>query len=120
MLSQQLKGIGLSDEEINTYLNSDESVIYLQNGEVVDNEGNPISLQRGKFSWAAAAIRKKYSKLPKSVKNIINSFTNIEVILGLIQHFTGMVEDALYKACKYVGMPDWAAWTVSKGLTVLF
>lgn len=121
---EQLKELGLSDSDIDNYLTTDKTGITLYYGEAYDKDGNLITdgqdrVKRGKLSWAVKAIRKSYSKAPKPVKNLIAKYTQLEVLLGLIDHFTGAVEDAIYWACKQVGMPDWAAWTVSKGLTLL-
>jgi hypothetical protein len=89
----------------------------LQGNIVVENYGE--SRQKGKLSWAVKAIRAAYGKLPANVKGYIAKYAGLEAILGYIDHFTGAVEDAIYQACKYVGMPDWMAWAVSKALTLL-
>jgi len=118
----QLQSIGLSEQKINLYLYSNNSDLYIKDGLLFDKNGLRLdseSSEYGKLSWAAKAIRKGYNKLPKSVKNLINRYTKIEFILSFVEHCTGSVENAIYKACKYVRMPDWAAWTVSKALTLV-
>lgn len=121
---EQLQEIGLTEEEINEYLNSQDTGITLKNGLAYDKDGNILlveqnPLQRGRLTWAVNAIRRGYNRLPNSVKNLIGTYTGLQTLLGFIDHFTGAVEDAIYWACKQVGMPDWAAWTVTKGLTLL-
>lgn len=117
---EQLKSLGISAEDINTYLKSGKTGIILENGVAYDKEGNVLgSKERGKLSWAVKAIRKIYSKLPANVKSLIAKYAGLETILSLVDHFTGAVEDGLYWACKQVGMPDWAAWVVTKAVTLL-
>ncbi|MQW24096.1 MULTISPECIES: hypothetical protein [unclassified Lactococcus] len=99
--------------------------IYLIDGEAYDKYGNLIvdelgrPMARGKLSWAVKAIRKGYSKVPAPIRGFINKYGGLETILGVVDHFTGAVETAIYKACKAVKMPDWMAWAVSKALTLL-
>lgn len=105
----ELKGYGLSDSEIKEFNNFLSSGINVINGEVSGNIDigsldNEIQT-RGKFSSAVKLIRKAYNKLPSKVKKIIAKYTKLNVLLNLIEHYTGTLEDAIYNACRKVGMP---------------
>lgn len=75
--------------------------------------------EKGKFSFAVKAIRKGYSKLPPKIKGYIAKYLGLDAILGTLDHWTGAIEDGIYRGCKSVGMPDWMAWTVAKALTMI-
>ncbi|GBG96139.1 hypothetical protein [Lactococcus termiticola] len=99
--------------------------IYLINGIAFDKNGNAVvehygeSQNRGKYSWLVKAIRNIYHRLPGFVKSTIKKYVGLEGFLNLIDKATGSVEDAIFWACKQVGMPDWLAWTVTKAITLL-
>ncbi|MFK4881495.1 MULTISPECIES: hypothetical protein [Lactococcus] len=101
------------------------SEMILIDGVAYDSQGNIVvehygdSLKRGKMSLAIKAIKAAWSKLPLSVKNTIGVFGGIDVFLSTLDHWTGAVEDGIFWACKQVGMPDVAAWFVSKALTAV-
>lgn len=101
------------------------SEMIMINGIAYDSKGNIIveqygdSLKRGKMSLAIKAIRKAYKKLPLAVRNTIETFTKLEVLLGTLDHWTGAVEDGIFWACKQVGIPDVAARFVAKALTAV-
>lgn len=111
-----LKSFGLTDSQIKEFNNYEMSGLYVKNGVIVDENGAEA---RGKFTAIVKTIRKLYNKLPDSVKKLIAKYTNLDTLLGLIEHYTGTIEDAIYNACITVGMPDWAATLVTKTIMLL-
>ncbi|MDA9471958.1 hypothetical protein [Enterococcus sp. 5H] len=109
-----LKSNGLNANEIEAFNNYEPSGIYLENGKTFINGVEQIDMQRGKLTWAVKAIRKVWNKLPAGVKNTISGYVGINGFLNLIEHYTGSLENAIYNACKTVGMPTWAANFVTK------
>ena len=81
-------------------------------------EMNNTAQTRGKTSWIAKAIRKAWRKLPFQVRKTINAYIGLESFLNVIDHFTGTVENVVYKACKKVGMSNDTAWWVTKAITL--
>lgn len=123
MLPDNLHKLGSDSEIIKYALTKPSTGITLIDGIAYDKHGNLLAsehdqLTRGKLSWATKALRAAYSKMPKSIKGFIARYTSFEGLLTFIDHFTGTVENAIYQACKRVGMPDWMAWTVTKTLTL--
>lgn len=75
--------------------------------------------QRGPKTAIAKKILKIYNKVPPKVRNIINKYLGIRAIAQFLDHFTGFVEDGVYRACRNAGMPDDMARLVAKTLTFL-
>lgn len=48
------------------------------------------------------------------MKQIIAKYTKLSVLLNLIEHYTGTLENAIYNACRQVGMPKNIANFVTK------
>lgn len=109
-----LKEYGLSEAEILKFNNYILSDIYIKNGILSSYDVEDPILTRGKFTTAVKAIRKAYNKLPKKVKQIIAKYTKLSVLLNLIEHYTGTLENAIYNACRQVGMPKNIANFVTK------
>ena len=111
-----LRDLELTEEEIESFNNYEESNIVLNNGDAFldGKQLNTQSMQRDKFTWAVKAIRKSYNRLPKKVKQYIAKYTKLNTLLNIIEHYTGKLEDAIYSACKRVGMPNWMANFVTK------
>ena len=82
------------------------------------NQIKALKRERGKVKTAIKAIKAAYSKLPEPVRKYINRYFGLSAILSVLDHWTGAIEDGIYWACKQVGMPDGAAWFVSKALTM--
>lgn len=118
MDKDELIKFGLSDSEIKIFNNFTSSGIIIDNGEVSGNinldDLNSGEQMRGKFSAAVKLIRKAYNKLPAKVKSFIAKYTKLNVLLNLIEHYTGTLEDAIYTACRKVGMPKDVANFVTK------
>lgn len=99
--------------------NVKSSGIYLINGVPYDKFGNPLDSNngiqmKGKLSWAAKALKKAWNKIPLKYKKMMGGYAGFAKVLDYIDHFTGAVEDACYRGCKSIGLPDWAAWAVTK------
>ncbi|CEN87334.1 hypothetical protein GKD08_04085 [Paeniclostridium sordellii] len=73
---------------------------------------------RGKISWISKAVRKIWRKLPFKVRQTITAYVGLESFLNAIDHYTGTVENVIYKACKKVGMNNDVAWWVTKTITL--
>lgn len=63
-------------------------------------------------------VRKIWRKLPFKVRQTITTYVGLETFLDTIDHFTGTVENVIYKACKKVGMNNDVAWWVTKAITL--
>lgn len=77
-----------------------------------------IRQERGKWSTAVQMISKGYRRVPAKVRNYINKYIGLNVLLGALDHWTGWIEDGIDSICKGAGIPDWMAWTVAKALTM--
>lgn len=103
--------------------------IFLIDGKIVEWPANmpaptekqivALKQERGKWSFAAKKILKAYDKLPANIKSYINKYLGIHTIARLVDHYTGWIEDSLYKTCRDAGMPDWMARAVAKTLTLI-
>lgn len=76
-----------------------------------------IAEEKGKWGTAIKLIRKGYKKLPKNIRQYINKYIGLHGILKFLDHWTGSVEDGIYKACRKAGMPTWMARAVAKAIT---
>ncbi|MBC9808934.1 hypothetical protein ACN6J9_05905 [Carnobacterium maltaromaticum] len=114
MNEDELKAFGLSETEIAKFNQYKVSGIQLVDGKAFQNGQEIITMERGKFTWAVKAIRKGYNALPSKVKSFIAQYTGLNAFLGLIEHYTGALEDGIYKACIRVGMPSSVANFVTK------
>ncbi|CEO23403.1 hypothetical protein [Paraclostridium sordellii] len=80
--------------------------------------------QFGKLSLSTKAMRKIWRKLPFKVRKTIVQHTGltgaaaIQSIVSTVDHFTGSVEDGVYKACKKLGMNNHYSWWVTKTITL--
>ncbi len=81
-------------------------------------EVNNTPQTRGKITWISKAVRKVWRKLPFKVRKAITAYVGLESFLNAIDHFTGTVENVIYKACKKVGMNNDIAWWVTKTITL--
>ncbi|EOL45950.1 hypothetical protein [Enterococcus caccae] len=105
---------GFTSKEIEAFNNYESPGIYLENGKAFINGVEQLDMQRGKFTWAVKAIRKVWNKLPAGVRNTISGYVGINGFLNLIEHYTGTLENAIFNACKKVGMPTGVANFVTK------
>ena len=112
----QLKKIGFNDQEIGNYHNNLEIPIMIENGLV---ESNGQSGERGKFTWAVKLIRKAYNLLPASVKAYIVAHSSLDTLLSFIENATGTIQDAVYNACRKVGMNATVANLVTAAIMTL-
>ncbi|WP_068503267.1 hypothetical protein [Paenibacillus kribbensis] len=119
----ELKELGLSDDEIQRLLSIKPSGIYLINGAAYDRNGNSLEKNnsgaistQGKLSWAVKLLRAAWDKLPKGVQNAIGGTAGFSTLLSIIDTYTGAVEDAVLEGCKALGMSDTVAWWVTKTL----
>ena len=81
------------------------------------NLGSKNPVVKGKFSAAIKIIRKVFKKLPASVRNILNKF-GFEKFLSILSTLNTTIENAIYKACRAVGMNHWWATLVKNALMV--
>ena len=98
----ELRDLGFSEEDIINYHDNLNNPVYIQEGMVLNSKEQ--HKERGKFTWAVKAIRKGYNKLPKSVKRYIAAHTGLDTFLSFIENATGKIQDAVYNACRKVGM----------------
>lgn len=110
----ELKANGFTTEEIEAVNNYELSGVYLEDGKAFIGGVEQKEIQRGKFTWAVKAIRKVWNRLPTKVKTTIGSYVGINGFLRLIEHYTGSLENAIYSACKKVGMSSGVANFVTK------
>ncbi len=118
MSYEELKEYGLSDSEINAFNNFSSpynNMLDSKNPRNINFPNYNKNIQTfGKFSSAARIIRKAYNKLPRKIKNLIAKYTRINILLNLIEHYTGTLEDAIYSAFRKIGMPKGIANFVTK------
>ncbi|EUJ30125.1 Uncharacterised protein [Listeria grayi] len=118
----ELKELGLTDEEINELKNIKDTGITLENG-VAYKDGKVLkdgnSMQRGRMSWAVKALRAVWKKIPKKVKKTLGGVAGFETLLGYIDHFTGSVESNMQKGLRKMGFGKTTAWWITKILTAI-
>ena len=115
-----LYNLGISNLEISKLLNTSTTGITLENGVAYDTNGNILTVkERGKLSWAAKALRGAWNKVPSNVKAAMGGLAGFEVILGVIDRFTGTIEAACYQGALKVTGNETAAWWISKTLCLL-
>lgn len=110
----ELIELGLSFEEAEEFNDYQMSNINVIDGIAYIDGHEIISMERGKLTWAVKAIRKVYNKLPTKVKSVIATYTGSNGFLNLVEHYTGSLENAIYNACKKVGMSNTNANLVTK------
>ncbi|MEK4503932.1 hypothetical protein [Bacillus sp. FSL R12-0069] len=113
----ELQGLGLSDTEITQLLNTPSSGIMLYQGKVINN-GQHGQVQ-GKLKWAAQAIRQLWKELPGPVKERLGRVGALYTIAGVVEHYTGALEDAIYAGVLKEVKNETAAWWITKTLTLL-
>lgn len=107
------------DEVANHFNLTNKEKIDLQNSiSEYKEEMNNTPQTRSKISWISKAVRKVWRKLPFKVRQTITAYVGLETFLNAIDHFTGTVENVIYKACKKVGMSNDTAWWVTKTITL--
>ncbi|PFZ07903.1 hypothetical protein COL60_17890 [Bacillus pseudomycoides] len=74
---------------------------------------------RGKLSWAVKALRAAWDKVPANVKKAIGGTAGFEKLLGVVDRYTGAVEDAVYAGALAVTGNETAAWWIAKTLCLL-
>ncbi|OAB30219.1 hypothetical protein PMSD_20765 [Paenibacillus macquariensis subsp. defensor] len=100
-------------------LSVESTGIYLTNGVAFDKDGNQLMIrERGKLTWAVKAIRAAWDKVTTAVKTAIGGTAGLETILGVVDNFTGAVEDAMLAGCKVLGMNDTVAYWEKNSLLV--
>ena len=112
----QLKKLGFNDQQIRNNHTNLENPILIENG-MVENNGQ--SAERGKFTWAVKLIRKAYNLLPASVKAYIVAHSSLDTLLSFIENATGTIQDAVYNACRKVGMNATVANLVTAAIMTL-
>lgn len=70
------------------------------------------------LSAVAKSVLKVWNKLPASARKAIGKYTGLSGFLAAIDHFTGTEEQVIYSACRYVGMNNATAQTVTKIITL--
>ncbi len=112
----QLKELGFNDQQIGKYHSNLENPILIENGMVENDEQ---SAERGRFTWAVKLIRKAYNLLPASVKAYIVAHSSLDTLLSFIENATGTIQDAVYNACRKVGMNATVANIVTAAIMTL-
>ena len=122
---EELKQLGLSENEIKELFEIKSTGIILYHGEAYDSNGNLITdgengeyRTLGKLSWAVKAIKAAWDKLPKKVK-VLLGIEGFAKLLDFIDHFTGAVEDAVYQGLLYLGFNKTVAWWITKIITAI-
>ena len=66
---------------------------------------------QGDLSWAIKALKAARDAIPTKVKAAMGGIGGFEIILNIIDNFTGAVEDACYAdALKVTGNPAATLW----------
>lgn len=114
---QELNDLGFSYIEIASYHDNMTNPVYIENGMILNSKTQQV--QRGKFTWAVKIIRAGYDKLPLSVKKFIAAYMGLETLLSFIENATGTIQDAVYQACRDVGMSHSVANIVTAAIMTL-
>lgn len=69
------------------------------------------------ITWAVKIIRAGYDKLPPSVVHC--RYMGLETLLSFIENATGTIQDAVYQACRDVGMSHSVANIVTAAIMTL-
>ncbi|MFK4302336.1 MULTISPECIES: hypothetical protein [unclassified Paenibacillus] len=108
---QDIEGISeyfnLSEQEKNDFIKA-----------IQNKEDRGEYQTQGKLSWAVKALKAGFDKLPASVKAFIGVEGFLQ-ILGVVDNFTGAIEDAIYAGALQVTGNETAAWWVTKALMLL-
>lgn len=118
--TESLQELGLSDNEIEELQSAEADDIILidgvayKDGVLIDSE----SMERGKLTWAVKAIKAVYKKLPARVKGHVDS-VGLGSLLMFIEHYTGKLEEAIYKKVYQSTRSKTVAWLVSKTIMLL-
>jgi len=107
---EALSELGLSEEEIDFYLNLEDSDITIADGVLYDKDGNVIDdeSELATFGfWGAAKaflprIRSALYRLPAWVIERIGGKGPLKVILNVVEAYFGVIETAIYNACMVV------------------
>jgi hypothetical protein len=116
---EALSDLGLNEEEIDFYLNLEDSGITVADGIAYDEAGNLLDVQTGisifgKLSWAVNILRKVYHRLPGLVQRVIGGWMGFGGMLRFIDHWTGAIESGIFWGCMHVINQDTACWSVTK------
>jgi len=116
---EALSELGLSEEEIDFYLNLEDSGITVVDGVAYDEDGNMLDVQTGistfgRLSWAANALRNAYNWVPSSVKRAIGGWVGFRRVIDFIDHWTGAIDSGVFWGCMHVINQDTACWWVTK------
>jgi hypothetical protein len=127
---EALSELGLNEEEIDFYLNLEDSGITIADGVLYDKDGNVIDdeSELATFGvWGAARrfihlFRNKYYQLPGWVHKIL-PLGKFKLVLATLEHFTGWIEDGIYNSC--MSVIGWmygsnnVCWFIAKTLTLI-
>lgn len=124
----ELEEDGLIDEWNNSIDGQAPSGLYVYNGDLVGNTAKVEELlkddgsiqPRGKISTAVKAFKKVYKKIPAKYKKAINKVIKVDLIIKLLEHYTGALENALYKACRKAGLSATKAKFITKTVMLFF
>jgi hypothetical protein len=118
---EALSELGLNEEEIDFYLNLEDSGITVADGVAYDEDGNMLDVQTGistfgRLSWVVNILSKVFNRLPSSMKRVLIGWTGFRGILRFIEHWTGSIESGVFWGCMHVINQDTACWWVTKTL----
>jgi len=101
----ELRELGVTDEEIDTYLRLEASGIFLHDGVVYNRTGSVMEDKAEtsvfNFWYYFPKLMEKYNNLPDWVKMILTWKTFLWM-LSKLEHWTGALDSGLYNACMYV------------------
>ncbi|WP_462406719.1 hypothetical protein [Gracilibacillus sp. Marseille-QA3620] len=110
----EISGDIIRESEIISY----EDIVMID-GVAYDTHGNQIVsdsqfVTYGKLSWAAKALRAGYKSLPKSVRDKIGSQALFLGAVGVLDHYTGTLEDGLTQGFRNMGLSKTKARFLAK------
>lgn len=82
----------------------------------MDKNGNT---ERGKIGITKKVVKQAWNSLPTKVKKKIGTQSKFYAALKAVDHFTGDVEDEIYKQMKGLGLSDNYAWIATKAITLI-
>ena len=117
-LSPQAKDSFKTLVEANNYNNTEQMELLNNTAQTkgMDKNGNT---ERGKIGITKKVVKQAWNSLPTKVKKKIGTQSKFYAALKALDHFTGDVEDEIYKQMKGLGLSDNYAWIATKAITLI-
>ncbi|WP_228463058.1 hypothetical protein [Staphylococcus epidermidis] len=117
-LSPQAKDSFKTLVEANNYNNTEQMELLNNTAQTkgMDKNGNT---ERGKVGITKKVVKQACNSLPTKVKKKIGTQSKFYAAVKAVDHFTGDVEDEIYKQMKGLGLSDNYAWIATKAITLI-